>query len=200
MEICNGIDDDCDGSVDEDPLLTWYADADSDGYGDANRSLRSCTAPVGYVANSEDCNDADSTAHHVPVEVRVLSLEITRAGVLLSWDSQNLTAGDGTVYEVVTGFQSDLQEDAEFRRSACLVAALPINTYEDTRSAPPANDGFYYLVRARNSCGIASFGDSSIVPDVREQLDTSGGCGRRSTPSRKRVLQRDRRRQEWPGP
>ena len=34
-ELCNEIDDDCDGDVDEDALdaTTWYTDADDDGYG-----------------------------------------------------------------------------------------------------------------------------------------------------------------------
>jgi hypothetical protein len=38
--------------------VTYYADADNDGFGDANVSQVSCNgAPTGYVANDNDCND-----------------------------------------------------------------------------------------------------------------------------------------------
>jgi hypothetical protein len=57
-ESCNGIDDDCDGSIDEGVKTTYYADSDGDGYGDAGGTADACTVPSGYVANDDDCNDA----------------------------------------------------------------------------------------------------------------------------------------------
>ena len=65
-EHCDGVDTDCDGTVDEDDALdasTWYADADGDGYGDAATATQSCTAPSGYVADDADCDDSDATAY-----------------------------------------------------------------------------------------------------------------------------------------
>jgi hypothetical protein len=62
-ELCNGIDDDCDGVVDPDSAidaLTWYVDADSDSYGNAAISTLSCAAPAGYVADDTDCDDSDA--------------------------------------------------------------------------------------------------------------------------------------------
>ena len=37
----------------------YYADADNDTYGNAAVTITACTAPVGYVSDSTDCNDAD---------------------------------------------------------------------------------------------------------------------------------------------
>ena len=38
----------------------FYADTDGDGFGDLANDSLSCSAPVGYVANSTDCNDTDA--------------------------------------------------------------------------------------------------------------------------------------------
>jgi hypothetical protein len=44
---------------------TFYRDADADGYGNPNSSLRQCgtTVPAGYVTNNGDCCDSDANAH-----------------------------------------------------------------------------------------------------------------------------------------
>lgn len=42
---CNGIDDNCDGQIDEGGGLIWYADNDGDGYGNNNETIVSCNEP-----------------------------------------------------------------------------------------------------------------------------------------------------------
>jgi Leucine-rich repeat (LRR) protein len=68
MEICNNIDDDCDGLVDEGVQLTFYADTDGDGYGDINSTTLACTAPPGYVVNNTDCDDTDPNVNPGEIE------------------------------------------------------------------------------------------------------------------------------------
>ena len=69
-EVCNDIDDDCDGSLDEDSVdaPTFYADTDSDGAGDPQRSITECVAPPNYVTNKDDCDDANPSFHPGAVE------------------------------------------------------------------------------------------------------------------------------------
>lgn len=45
---------------------TYYRDADGDGYGNLNDSLKACAKPAGYVKNNTDCND-NNAAIHAPV-------------------------------------------------------------------------------------------------------------------------------------
>jgi hypothetical protein len=114
-EACNGVDDDCNGSVDEglreprwpdtddDGLgdgqvapsdvcpdeagfvdnnddcddssaavgepLTWYLDADSDGFGNAASTFDACEVPSGYVENAEDCDDTRASDNPDAAEV-----------------------------------------------------------------------------------------------------------------------------------
>lgn len=63
-DVCNGIDDNCNGLVDEQSLfITYWFDTDGDGYGDANNTVSACIQPDGAVTNSGDCNDNDATVH-----------------------------------------------------------------------------------------------------------------------------------------
>ena len=62
-ESCNGIDDDCDGTVDEGLFTTFYLDADGDGYGDLFSPASACAVPAGYVSDSTDCDDNDATIY-----------------------------------------------------------------------------------------------------------------------------------------
>ncbi|MFH1766546.1 MAG: putative metal-binding motif-containing protein [Patescibacteria group bacterium] len=64
-EICNGLDDDCDGSVDEGlTSTTWYWDGDHDGYGTTAYTVTSCADPGNsWVSNDDDCDDDDATTY-----------------------------------------------------------------------------------------------------------------------------------------
>jgi hypothetical protein len=61
-ELCDGEDNDCDGTTDEDILdgIAWYADADGDGFGDAGNVVLDCVPPAGHVRSDDDCDDARS--------------------------------------------------------------------------------------------------------------------------------------------
>ena len=62
-EVCDGIDNDCEGTADESAMDApiWYQDLDSDDFGNGDVTLASCVAPAGYVATSGDCDDLDKS-------------------------------------------------------------------------------------------------------------------------------------------
>ncbi|MFM7203790.1 MAG: MopE-related protein [Myxococcota bacterium] len=68
-ELCNGIDDDCDGEIDEGVMLLSYLDRDSDGFGVEESSTLSCELPTGYVLVSGDCNDRKKDVNPNAAEV-----------------------------------------------------------------------------------------------------------------------------------
>jgi len=59
-ERCNGLDDDCNGQVDEGltPQTAWYRDLDGDGFGsDAPGDvMMACARPPGFAARAGDCD------------------------------------------------------------------------------------------------------------------------------------------------
>jgi MYXO-CTERM domain-containing protein len=65
-EVCNDIDDDCDGDIDSGASNAGalYADTDGDGFGDPNAETLTCADELsGMVADASDCDDSDASVH-----------------------------------------------------------------------------------------------------------------------------------------
>jgi hypothetical protein len=66
---CDGVDNDCDGTIDEGLTLTFYADNDADGFGDPNTTEQRCAASNVWVSNDGDCNDSDADTYPGAAEI-----------------------------------------------------------------------------------------------------------------------------------
>lgn len=58
-EVCDGIDNNCDGQIDEGVGETWFQDLDGDGFGSSSNTTVACGPPAGYVPNGGDCDDTN---------------------------------------------------------------------------------------------------------------------------------------------
>ncbi|MCB9779213.1 MAG: putative metal-binding motif-containing protein [Alphaproteobacteria bacterium] len=63
-EVCDDVDQDCDGVADEGAIdqTVWFEDRDGDGYGNEAVSEVACDRPAGFVAQGGDCDDGEPAA------------------------------------------------------------------------------------------------------------------------------------------
>ncbi|MBP9882027.1 MAG: T9SS type A sorting domain-containing protein [Chitinophagales bacterium] len=67
----NGIDDNCDGVIDDGFGTTQYfADSDGDGYGDPAIYSNECSLPEGYAVTGDDCNDSNPLINPISDEIQ----------------------------------------------------------------------------------------------------------------------------------
>jgi hypothetical protein len=120
-------------------------DADGDGFTDS-------------ACGGNDCNDADGSVWSFPAEASNLMV-LSEDPSNLSWDSQAIAAGPGTLYDLVSGSLLYPVSGVAFSPAACLQNSSA-TTSSDGRPVPDLETGIWYLVRGRNSCGTGSYGST----------------------------------------
>ena len=115
----DGIGDSCDATP-FGPTTTYYRDNDGDTYGDASQSTDAHNQPAGYVTNSDDCNDQDSSLNLLNSEGNCAPEPQPQANIvaLIQTNQVNIVNSGGTKYV----FNSNVYDDT-------LQYGLGIGTY-----------------------------------------------------------------------
>jgi hypothetical protein len=71
IEVCDEIDNDCDGSADVGAADTtiFYLDLDGDGYGQSEETIESCAPVAGFAEADGDCDDAEFNVNPSVAEI-----------------------------------------------------------------------------------------------------------------------------------
>jgi hypothetical protein len=162
-ERCNGLDDDCDGVMDEggdllcnDQDICTDVDAclgvlgchhhardfDGDGHGDST-------------CGGDDCTDANVNVWSPAIEVATLSAS-GAAPTTLAWTDQGPQVGPEILYLLVSGTITS-PGTSGFGGAACLQVDVTA-TYQDSRPNPPTGTAYWYLTGAVNECGTGTYG------------------------------------------
>jgi len=113
------------------------------------------------VMDVPDCSPRDPGAFAPPGDVAGIDLS-GAAVTTLSWESQAALAGAGTRFDVMSG------DTLGFPTWLCRAAGVDIPE-SSFQGDPPLGRAIYWLVRARNRCGVATFGSIG--------LDLASACG-----------------------
>ena len=70
-EVCDNVDNDCDGEADNDATdaTTWYPDLDGDEFGDPLNPVDACEAPADHITDATDCDDSLAAVNPNATEV-----------------------------------------------------------------------------------------------------------------------------------
>jgi hypothetical protein len=175
VEICNGVDDDCDGDTDIDDTgleaLVVYRDGDGDGFGKDSTAESTCEPANDQVALGGDCDDEDSG-------VSPLTREIPYDGIDQDCANGDLNDVDGDGYPYGPGPGGDCDDRAEWihpnAAEVCDGAPNACQPWEDWDAA--AEQGAWFAVTAEpgldsdaerrftDLTGVLSMGGTFLVP------------------------------------
>jgi hypothetical protein len=103
-----------------------------------------------------DCQWMTYTVHHAPGDTGGLRVGVDLARDRLGWCSRKEDCGSETAYTLVRGRISELPVGSGSSET-CLASAIGLTRIDDP-AEPEAGDGFWYVLRAHNGCGVGAYG------------------------------------------
>jgi YVTN family beta-propeller protein len=110
--------------------------------------------------DGDDCLPGDPAIWAAPGPDQTVGFE-SPVRLLLGFDPDT---GASTLFDLASGLLSVLRLDGGVEGAACLAGDVAGTTYDDLR-VPPSGDGFYYLIRGANACGVGGYGTGREVLD-----------------------------------
>jgi len=136
VEVCNGIDDNCEAGIDEGLSITGYIDMDGGGFGgNAAGPTTICPGAANYSTVNTDCDDDDSAVYPGTMRCTTTGGDIEICGKLGTWQTATPCPGLSTCMPQPNG------------TGLCL--PMP-------QSADINGDGKIGIAEAINALGIAS--------------------------------------------
>lgn len=159
-EICDEIDNDCDGAIDPEgtPGLTiLHPDADGDGHGDADSSATVCEGAAGYTSDASDCDDRDAAVFDTcPTESDCTDgVDSDRDGLLDCEDDDCESSAACTELDCGDGLDDDDDGYADCDDTDCWGTGCPDTTRVRLRGGD---------VRGRLTVSLTRYAGSSIEP------------------------------------
>lgn len=178
-DVCDGIDNDCDGTVDNGPGATgWYQDNDGDGFGNSAGPVQyACTKPAGYVSNNQDCNDTLSSVFHaanMSAITVVGGVEICGDGVDNDCDGQIDNAGCSpaacTAGEIAA-HNMCMAQCGDFSNPSCFMACL------NGQVSGPCDNAILQAASClvQNNCFVGPTLDAQCARSCRPQWEAAFG-------------------------
>lgn len=123
-EVCDGADNNCDGTIDEGVSTTYYADSDNDGYGDSNTAITACSPPTGYVADNTDCDDNDG--NNYPGNTEVCDGTDNNCNGVVDEGCGNTTFCDDIYLVISTTTQTIYRAEINITSTASINSTVPV--------------------------------------------------------------------------